>query len=135
MLLTSLTGLAFGIFAAITANWELIIPAVIATAISIITWFTRVKTTVTNDRITFFQLGKTIQVPIPAIHSCSPHGDSFGLGAGLRWLGRKQWGMLSGDSYVEIRYGEGASLLASHRSAEELCAYVRGGQPHRSDPA
>ncbi len=125
-LVTSLVGLVFGISAAWRSDWELLAPAAIATFMSLIFWFTRVRTTVTSQEVSFFQLGKRIRVPVADVHSCTTHQDRFGLGAGLRWLGRNQWGMLSGDDYLEVRHGDGASLLVSHRDAEPLAEFLRG---------
>ncbi len=68
-LLASLAGLGFGCAAALRSDWTLLIPACITTFISVVTWFTRVRTTVSDDRVTFAQLGKRIQVRFEALRS------------------------------------------------------------------
>ena len=74
-LLASLVGLGFGCAAAVRSEWTLLIPAGIATLVSVLTWFTRVRTTVTDEGVTFAQLGKRIQVRFDEVVSCEAARD------------------------------------------------------------
>ena len=120
----SLGGLAAGTSAAVTGRYERLILAAILVVMSLVLWGTRVRTVTHPDRVVFRQLGKTLEVRFDDVASCTPHRDGLGLGAGLRWLGRGQWVMLSGDSFCDIAYGRGRSLLVSHRDADRLSQFL-----------
>lgn len=91
---------------------------------TLLVWGTRVRTAVTDTGVRFCQFGKTIIVPYAQVHGCRAHPDHFGLGAGLRRYGPGRWGMLSGDGYLDISYGDGRALLVSHRDPEGVAAEI-----------
>lgn len=120
----SLIGLGFSLAATWRLEWPLFIPAGCFLIGALVCWLTRVRTTVTADEVAFFQLGRTIRVPYTQVHGCLAHVDRLGLGAGLIWSGPGQWGMLSGDDYLDLSYGAGRRLLVSHRDAQALAAEI-----------
>lgn len=108
-------------------NLDLLVAMLVSNFLAITTWMTRVRCWVDSSSLSFRQFFVTMKIPLESIDSADVEQDSFGLGAGLRWLGKGEWAMLSGGDYLNLTFGE-KRILASCSCPHRVIELIRGAK-------